>query len=73
MTWFPGNRAVLAKDHLRINEEIGHGQGGVVYTGILTTRLHALRPVAIKQLKQGIARETRKRRQVVYLLLCLQL
>ena len=53
MTWFLGSGTVLAEDHLVIKEEIGHGQGGVVYSGILSSRLYALRPVAIKQLKSG--------------------
>lgn len=56
MTWFTGNCEVLTEDHLKINEEIGHGQGGVVYSGLLKTRSRGRRPraVAIKQLKQGI-------------------
>ena len=53
MTWFSGIQPFLAKEHLNIAKEIGHGQGGVVYEGILSTRQYGLRPVAIKQLKEG--------------------
>ena len=55
MTWFSGNNAVLAKEHLHIKEEIGRGQGGLVFSGYLSTQMNALQRVAIKQPKPGRA------------------
>ena len=52
-TWLMSRIPVLTKDELECQDEIGVGEGGVVFTGFLRHGISQPKQVAIKQLPPG--------------------